>query len=174
MIRIILNIRILIKRHSHSHQTMRMFCECEYVCKSLHVTVMSIRTSADCSAKNLISNLAGILDSSSEDEDFDLESGNNWETQEREIKAQLKAYFKEKRASTDENLMDWRKTKLKYDKLSHLAHKYLTAPPVSVPSGQLFSPVGLIYEPLRNRLICEKAAKLLFIKYKLALLKFDY
>ena len=36
-------------------------------------------TSADCSAKSLISNLAGILDSSSEDEGSDLESGNTQE-----------------------------------------------------------------------------------------------
>ena len=58
-------------------------------------------TSADCSAKSLISNLAGILDSSIEDEGSDLESGNNRHTQEREIKAQLKAYLKKKRASID-------------------------------------------------------------------------
>ena len=76
---------------------MRMFCECECACKSLP------STSADCSAKSLISNLAGILDSSSEDEGSDLESGANRDTQEREIKAQFKAYLKEKRASFDEN-----------------------------------------------------------------------
>ena len=70
--------------------------------------------------------------------------------------------------------MDWWKTKLKYDKLSHLAQGYLSAPPASVPSEQLFSAVGLLYEPLRNHLMGEKAAKLLFIRYNLPLLKFDY
>ena len=74
-------------------------------------------TSVDCSAKSFISNLARILDSSSEDEGSDLESGDNRDTQDREIKAQLKAYLKEKRASVDENPTDWWKTKLKYDKL---------------------------------------------------------
>ena len=69
--------------------------------------------------------------------------------------------------------MDWSKTNLKYDKLLDLARKYISAPPTSVPSEQLFSAAGLIYEPLRNRLMGEKAAKLLFIKYNLALLKFD-
>ena len=44
-------------------------------------------TSAGCSAKNLISNLEEILDSSSEDEGSDLDSGVNSDTQEREIKA---------------------------------------------------------------------------------------
>ena len=60
-------------------------------------------TSAHCSAKSLISNLAGILDSSSENEGPDLESGDYRDTQEREIKAQLKAYLMEKRAAIDEN-----------------------------------------------------------------------
>ena len=80
-------------------------------------------TSADCSAKSLISNLAGILDSSNEDKGSDLESGDNRDTQEREIEAPLKAYLKEKRASIDENSMEWWKTKLKYDKLSDLARE---------------------------------------------------
>ena len=102
----------------------------------------------------------------------DLESGNNRDTWECKIKAQLKTYLKEKRA-IDENPMDWWKTKLKYDKLSDLARKYLSAPPASVPIEQLFSAAGFIYELLRNRLMGEKAAKLLFIKYNLPLLKFD-
>ena len=61
-------------------------------------------TSAGCSAKSLISNLVGILESSSEDEGSNLESGENRDTQERKIQAQLKAYLKEKRASID-NIM---------------------------------------------------------------------
>lgn len=122
-----------------------------------------------------MSNLAGILDSSSENEGSDVESG---DTIRCEIKAQLKAYIKEKRVSLDENPLDWWKTKLlKYDKLADLARKYLSAPPASVPtvpSEQMFSAAGLIYEPLRNRLMGEKAAKLLFLKYNMPLLNFDY
>ena len=54
-------------------------------------------TSADdCSTKSLISNLAGILDFSSEGEGSDLVSGDNRDTQEGEIKAQLKAYISRK------------------------------------------------------------------------------
>ena len=87
----------------------------------------------------------------------------------------MKAYLKEKPASIDENPLKWWKTKLKYDKLSDLARKYLSAPPASsVPSEQLFSASGLIDKPLRNRLMGKKTAKLLFIKYNLPLLKFDY
>lgn len=131
-------------------------------------------TSAGCSGKSLISNLAGILDSSSEDEGSGLDLREDRDTQEQEIKAQIKSYLKEKRAPIDECPMVWWKNKFKYDKLTVLARKYLSAPPASVPSEQLFSAAGLIYEPLRNRLIGEKAAKLLFIKYNLLLLKFDY
>lgn len=43
--------------------------------------------------------------------------------------------------------------------------------PTKVASGQLFSGAGLIYDPLRNRLDGDKAAKLLFIKYNLLLLE---
>ena len=74
-------------KNSHS-QMMRM---------NVQVTACNCNepsTSSDCSAKSLISN----LDSSSEDEGSDLESGHNRHTQEREIKAQLKAYLKEKRS----------------------------------------------------------------------------
>lgn len=42
--------------------------------------------------------------------------------------------------------------------------QFLSTPPGSVPSAQLFSSAGLIYEPLRNKLGPEKAAILLFMK----------
>ena len=93
-------------KHSHSHQTMRIFCECECVSKSLPCICNEPSTRADCFAKSLITNQAGILDSSSEDEGSDLESEDARNTQERKIKAQLKAYRKEKRAAIDENPMD--------------------------------------------------------------------
>ena len=52
-------------------------------------------------------------------------------------------------------------------KIVDLARKYLSAPPASVSSEQLFSATGLTYEALRKRLMGENAAKLLFIKYQL-------
>jgi hypothetical protein len=42
------------------------------------------------------------------------------------------------------------------------------APATSVPSEQLFSGAGLIFDPTRNRLNGETAEKLLFIKYNIA------
>lgn len=50
---------------------------------------------------------------------------------------------------------------------------YLSPPPDSVPSEQIFSAAGLIYDPLRNRHSGDKAAKLLFVKYNLPLISFD-
>lgn len=58
--------------------------------------------------------------------------------------------------------------------LSKLACRYLPPPPASVPSEQLFSGAGLIYNPLRNRLEAEKAAILLFIKYNSPIFKVNY
>lgn len=130
-------------------------------------------TSADYPTKSLITNLARILDSSSDGEGSDVECEPE-DTMLCEIKSQLKAYLKEKRISLEENPLDWWKSKSKFDKLTDLARKYLSAPPASVPSEQLFSAAGLIYEPLRNRLMGDKAAKLLFLKYNLPLLNFDY
>jgi hypothetical protein len=52
--------------------------------------------------------------------------------------------------------------------------QYLSAPPSSVASEQLFSGAGLVYEEHRNRLRGEKAAKLLFVKYNLPLINFEY
>ncbi|KAL0851796.1 hypothetical protein ABMA28_000105 [Loxostege sticticalis] len=91
-------------------------------------------------------------------------------------KTLINEYNKENRLQLNENpLLRWRHNILNI-KLSFapIFRTYLSAPPSSVPSEQLFSAAGLIYKPLRNRLEGEKAAKLLFAKYNLPLLNFDY
>lgn len=89
-------------------------------------------------------------------------------------KALLNEYNREKRLTLSENPLLWWKMHTKYNSLSTLVRQYLSPPPGSVPSEQLFSAAGLIYDPLRNRLSGDKAAKLLFVKYNLPLLNFDY
>ena len=68
----------------------------------------------------------------------------------------------------------WNANKHRYVSLSILARIFLSAPPNSVPSEQLFGSAGIIYEPTRNQLKGDKAEMLLFLKYNLCLLMFDY
>uniref|UniRef100_A0A915I432 HAT C-terminal dimerisation domain-containing protein n=1 Tax=Romanomermis culicivorax TaxID=13658 RepID=A0A915I432_ROMCU len=49
----------------------------------------------------------------------------------------------------------------KFPCLQKLARQFLVAPPTSVPSEQLFSGAGIVYDPLRNRLKGESVEKLL-------------
>lgn len=51
----------------------------------------------------------------------------------------------------------WKNMSSKYDKLTNIARKYLSAPPASVPSEQLFNAAGLIYHHLRNRVMGEES-----------------
>ena len=51
----------------------------------------------------------------------------------------------------------WDQNKIRFKPLSSLAMKYLSAPPTSVPSEQLFSSAGDIYDEKRNCLAPERA-----------------
>lgn len=85
-------------------------------------------------------------------------------------KGLINEYSREKRISMNEDPLLWWKLNTKFNPLNLIARQYLSCPPSSVASEQLFSGAGLIYDPLRNRLEADKAAKLLFIKYNLLLL----
>ena len=61
-----------------------------------------------------------------------------------------------------------------YPLLEPAARKYLSAPPTSVASEQLFSAAGQLYADRRNRLLGENAEKLLFLNYNIRLLGFNY
>lgn len=128
-------------------------------------------TSSSTCSSYVQSCLAEILSTSDEDEQ-------NYDTADRNQlivkKALLNEYNREKRLTLSENPLLWWKMHTKYYSLSTLVRQYLSPPPGSVPSEQLFSAAGLIYDPLRNRLSGDKAAKLLFVKYNLPLLNFDY
>ncbi|RVE41806.1 hypothetical protein evm_013553 [Chilo suppressalis] len=61
-----------------------------------------------------------------------------------------------------------------YPLLRNAVLKYLSAPPTSVPSEQLFSAAGQIYADRRGNLLGENAEKLLFLAYNIRLFNFDY
>lgn len=120
----------------------------------------------------LKSDLAMMLDSSSEDESQETSENGS---PDAVLKKELLSYRNKKRVNISENpLKWWSVNRSEFKILSGIACRFLSPPPASVPSEQLFSSAGLIYEPLRNRLDPEKAAILLFIKYNAPILNFSY
>ena len=61
-----------------------------------------------------------------------------------------------------------------YACLTPAAHKYLSAPPTSVASEQLFSAAGQLYADRRSNLNGNNAEKLLFLAYNIRLFGFNY
>ena len=106
-----------------------------------------------------------------ESDNDDVLGGNN----SQDVGIEIESYHKKSQI----NLMDspfawWNGNKCDFPRLAHLAHIYLTTPPTSIPSEQLFNSASIIYTPCHNCLSGEKAEKLLFLKYNLCLLKFQY
>ncbi|GBP97507.1 Zinc finger BED domain-containing protein 4 [Eumeta japonica] len=112
--------------------------------------------------------IANMLDSDDDDEQS--------ENQMSDTKANLLTeYMSEKRLPRDQDqLKYWQINSKRFGCLSHIARTYLSSPATSVPSEQFFSAAGIVYDPHRNRLLGDKAAKLLFLKYNLPLLNFNY
>ncbi|CAK1578044.1 unnamed protein product [Parnassius mnemosyne] len=132
-----------------------------------------IPTTSSSNYSHIQSCLAEIL-SLSDEEEQNIDCGDDVHNQFIVKKTLLNEYNREKRLTLNEDPLLWWKMHTKYHCLSDLVRQYLSPPPGSVPSEQLFSAAGLIYDPLRNRLSGDKAAKLLFVKYNLPLLSFDY
>lgn len=120
--------------------------------------------------QNLEESIANMLDSDDDDDDEQSED------QLSDTKANLIIeYMSEKRLPRDQDqLKYWQINSKKFGGLSHIARTYLSSPATSVPSEQFFSAAGIVYDPHRNRLLGDKAAKLLFLKYNLPLLNFNY
>lgn len=114
---------------------------------------------------SIMDSITRILDSDDENSDREI-SGTN---------CSITEYAKEKRLPKEQSpLQYWKINSNKFPGLSHIARTYLSTPATSVPSEQFFSAAGIIYDPHRNRLQGDKAAKLLFLKYNLPLLNFNY
>ena len=61
-----------------------------------------------------------------------------------------------------------------YSQLQKAAEKYLSTPPTSMASEQLFSSAGQIYANRRSNLLGKNVEKLLFLCYNIELFNFDY
>ncbi|XP_067300896.1 zinc finger BED domain-containing protein 4-like [Pseudorasbora parva] len=83
---------------------------------------------------------------------------------------QLDSYLSEVPIPRSNNPLEfWRTNQGRFPDLAQMARRYLSAPCTSTDSERLFSAASHIIDEKRNRLSCEKAEKLLFIKKNLPL-----
>lgn len=83
---------------------------------------------------------------------------------------QLDGYLSEVPIPRSDNpLAYWRSNHGRFPDLAKMARKYLSAPCTSTDSERLFSAAAHVLDEKRNRLHCDKAEKLLFIKKNLPL-----
>ncbi|KAH9641237.1 hypothetical protein HF086_003224 [Spodoptera exigua] len=124
----------------------------------------------DITVYKIINSLNSTNSTDSDDDDEQPEN------QTSDTKAKLLAeYMADKRLPRDQDqLKYWQINSKRFGCLSHIVRTYLSTPATSVPSEQFFSAAGIVYDPHRNRLLGGKAAKLLFLKYNLPILNFNY
>ncbi|KAJ4929299.1 hypothetical protein JOQ06_004909 [Pogonophryne albipinna] len=83
---------------------------------------------------------------------------------------QLDDYLSEVPIPRSENPLGyWRSKQDRFPDLAKVARKYLSAPCTSTDSERLFSAASHVLDEKRNRLMADKAEKLLFIKKNLPL-----
>ena len=108
----------------------------------------------------------------SDSDDEDVPTGSDSQSA---AELELASYIAMKRIPVFEDPFKWWKAnRHQFPMLARAAQVFLTAPPTSTHSEQLFSSAGVVFEPKRSRLSGSKAEMLLFIKYNLCLLKFEY
>ncbi|XP_071050648.1 zinc finger BED domain-containing protein 4-like [Onthophagus taurus] len=133
-------------------------------CSPTHKKRKIDTNSSSCS--KLLQSVQSILSSSeSEAEDDQLTTP----------KIVLQNYIKERRLSLGEDpLTWWRQNGYKYTVLLPIVRQYLSTPPSSFTNEQLFSGASLTYRDKRKNLRGEKASKLLFLKYNLPVINYEY
>ncbi|XDV20072.1 hypothetical protein PO909_025454 [Leuciscus waleckii] len=83
------------------------------------------------------------------------------------ISVQVHGYLSEPLIPRNESpLQYWKSNMSRFPALAKAARKYLSAPCTSVDSERLFSAASHIVDEKRNRIQCEKAEMLLFVKKK--------
>ncbi|XP_062278075.1 zinc finger BED domain-containing protein 4-like [Scomber scombrus] len=84
---------------------------------------------------------------------------------------QVHGYLSEPPIPRNESpLQYWKSNMSRFPALAKAARKYLSAPCTSVDSERLFSAASHVVDEKRNRIQCEKAEMLLFVKKNLPLL----
>lgn len=100
-----------------------------------------------------------------------LQENNTKDVNQSQTDQQIQAYLSEPTIPRSESPMDyWRSNKTRFPALASLARKYLSSPCTSVDSERLFSAAANVIDEKRNRLGCEKAEMLLFVKKNLPLM----
>ena len=89
------------------------------------------------------------------------------------VDVELDNYLREPRVGRATNIYGfWNCSQ--FPGLEAAARKFLSAPPTSVASEQLFSAAGQIYSDRRSSLLGENAEKLLFLAYNIRLFDYQY
>lgn len=133
-------------------------------------TTEDTQTNKYVSLKETMNSLMDASDS--EEEDMPLNTFQN--SVHLLIRKTITEYSTEKRVANDVDPLTWWKLNKERYGLLFPVVRYLVTPPTSVPSERMFSGAGLIYVPHRSRLEGDKASKLLFLKFNICLLKFNY
>ena len=122
-----------------------------------------VDSSSEATESQASSTTAWLVDpADTEDED------DNEQVMARNIRKQLNEYVKEKRLRLNEDpLSFWAVNKDRFNLLSPLVRKYLSAPPASTSVERLFSAAGNILGTKRLRLKPENLECNLFLKYNL-------
>ncbi|KAF2891579.1 hypothetical protein ILUMI_14594 [Ignelater luminosus] len=89
-----------------------------------------------------------ILLSSDDDVDETSTSDKNVFDKFLILKGLLNEYNRKKRIPISDDPLLWWKMNTKFQPLNSIARQYLSCPPCSVASEQLFSGAGLIYDPI--------------------------
>jgi hypothetical protein len=95
------------------------------------------------------------------------------ELQTIDIDVQLDNYLREPRVARTTNIYGYWNCS-QFPAIEPAARKFLSAPPTSVASEQLFSAAGQIYADRRSNLLGENVEKLLFLAYNIRLFGFNY
>lgn len=123
---------------------------------------------------NMNSDLAAMLKSSSDDEDDTINDSIKTNVNLIVLKSLINEYNNQKRLQLNEDPLLWWRHNIQFQAFFPIVRTYLSTPPGSFPSDQLSTGSGSINESFYNHLDSDKSVKLLFVKYNLPLINFDY